>query len=213
VAELRSFLIGVVVAGVLLGIVAIALGAFSSDDGNRVAARLITTPAASATVRATQGPETTVLPTLAPTTQPSPTATEAAAVEPTAAPTDTPAPQPTVDPVNAYLAVIQPIVGDLDANIEYLIGQGSANPSGSSQAANTVLGLAGRMQAASPPACLSAANATLVQGANEAAAAANQLLAALSASDAGATQTALSALGVARGTLGQGASAVSSAAC
>jgi hypothetical protein len=215
VAELRSFLIGVVVAGVLLGIVAIALGAFSDDDGPRVAARLLTSPTAGATTQATSGPETTVIPTLAPTTQPSPTAeaTEAPGAEPTAAPTDTPEPEPTADPVNQYLAVIQPIVGDLDVNIEYVIGQGSANPSGSTQAANTILGLAGRMGAASPPACLSSANATLVQGANEAAAAANQLIAALSASDSGATQAALSAMGVARNTLGQGAAAVSSAAC
>jgi hypothetical protein len=214
VAELRSFLIGVVVAGVLLGIVALALGAFSGNDNNGAVARLLTTPAASPTVRSTQGPDTTVLPTLAPTTQPSPTATPTPeAAEPTVAPTNTPAPQPTVDPVSAYVSLVSTYVGDLDAQIDYLAGQGNANPTGSTQSAGVVKDRAALLQNVSPPACLSAAQGTLAQGAGEASAAADQLIAALASSDAGGVQTALSALSVARGTLAQGAAAVSSAPC
>ena len=198
----------------MLGIVALALGAFSGGDNNGAVARLLTTPAASPTVRATQGPETTALPTLAPTTQPSPTATQAVATEqPTAAPTNTPAPQPTVDPVSAYVGLASPYVADLLAQIDYLAGQGSANPTGSTQSAGIVKEKAAQLQSLSPPACLSAAHGTLAQGAGEASAAADQLIAALSASNAGQVQTALSALSVARGTLAQGAAAVSAASC
>ncbi len=212
-AELRSFLIGVVVAGVLLGIVAIALGAFSSDDSDPVVARLLGSPVATATPRATPGLQSTALPTLAATTQPSPTPTEGVAPEPTEEPTSTPEPQPTVNPIDLYLAIIQPIVGDLDTNIAYVIGQGSSNPAGSTQAANTIKDLAARMVAASPPACLSAAHDTITQGSAQAATAADQLLAALSASDDGLVQVALSAMGTAVSTLGSGAASVSSAPC
>jgi hypothetical protein len=213
VAELRSFLIGVIVAGVLLGIVAVALGAFSGDDSPTTSARLLDGTEATPTPSAVPDVGTTALPTLAPTTQPSPTPAEEPSAEPTEEPTDTPEPEPTTDPVDLYLAIVQPIVGDLDANIAYVIGQGSQNPSGSTQAANTIKDLAGRMNAASPPACLSSAHATLVQAANEASAAADQLIAALGASDSGLVQTALSAMDTARGTLGSGAAQVSSAEC
>jgi hypothetical protein len=204
----------VVVAGVLLGIVALALGAFSGGSDNGAVARLLTTPAASATVRATQGPDTTVLPTLAPTTQPSPTATQTPeSAEPTAAPTNTPVPQPTVDPVSAYVGLVSTYVTDLEAQIDYLAGQDASNPTGSTTSAGIVKERAALLQNVSPPACLSAAQGTLAQGAGEASAAADQLIAALSGSDSGQVQTALSALGVARSTLGQGAAAVSAASC
>ncbi len=211
--ELRSFLIGVVVGGVLLGIVAIALGAFSGDDYDPVVARLLGSPVATATPRVTPALHTTALPTLAPTTQPSPTQTDGTAPEPTKEPTSTPEPQPTVDPIDLYLAIIQPIIGDLDANVAFLIGQGSSNPAGSTLAANTIKDLAARMASASPPACLSTAHGTLIQGSNQAVAAADQLLAALSASSGGLVQVALTAMATARSTLGSGTAAVSSAPC
>lgn len=212
-AELRSFLIGVVVAGVLLGIVALALGAFSSNDSEPVAARLLGTPAATATARATPGPETTALPTLEATTQPSPTATEESDAEPTAEPTNTPAPEPTIDPISAYVGIASPYVQDLLAQIDYLVGQGSANPTGSTQSAGIVKDRAAQLQNLSPPACLSSAHGTLSQGAANASAAADQLIAALSASSDALVQAALSGLTSARGTLAQGAAEVSSAVC
>lgn len=212
-AELRSFLIGVVVAGVLLGIVAVALGAFSGDESEPVAARLLGSPVASPTPGVTPALDTTALPTLAPTTQPSPTPAEGPTEEPTEEPTNTPEPEPTVDPVNLYLAIIQPIVGDMDVNIAYIIGQGSANPEGSTQAANTLKALASRLVAAAPPACLASAHDTLIQAANESNAAADQLIAALSSSNDTLVQAALSSMGTARNTLGSGAAAVSSAVC
>ncbi len=215
-AELRSFFIGVVVAGVLLGLIAIALGAYSGDSSEPVAARLLGSPIATSTPRATPLPETTALPTLAATTQPSPTLDDAATTEPTEAPeeaTNTPEPLPTPDPVAVYVATIQPIASDLAANIAYVIGQGSANPTGSTQAANTIKNLASRMAAALPPACLASAHGTLTQGANQAAAAADELIGALSASNAGLVQAALSAVGTAQGTLNTGAAAVANAPC
>ena len=153
-AELRSFFIGVVVAGALLGLIAVALGAFSGDSSEPVAARLLGSPAATSTPRSTPLPETTALPTLASTPQPSPTPDDAATTKATEAPeepTNTPEPLPTADPVAVYVATIQPIASDLEANIAFVIGQGSANPSGSTQAASTIKNLASRMAAASPP--------------------------------------------------------------
>jgi hypothetical protein len=213
VAELRSFVIGVVVAGVLLGIVALALGAFSSNDSDPVAARLLGSPVATATARVTPGPVTTVLPTLAPTTQPSPTATEGPAAEPTDAPTNTPEPQPTTDPVSLYVGLVSPYVSDLTAQIDYLVGQGSANPTGSTQSAGIVKERAGQLQSLSPPACLASAHGTLSTGAGNASVAADQLITALSASNDGLVQAALSLLSSARGTISQGASEVSTAPC
>ena len=212
-AELRSFIIGVVVAGVLLGLVALALGAFSGDDSDPVAARLISSPVATSTQDTTTGPETTVLPTLAPTTQPSPTVTEGPAEEPTEAPTETPEPEPTIDAVSAYVGLVSPYVSDLIAQIDYLVGQGSANPTGSTQSATIVQERAGQLQNLSPPACLSGAHGTLSSGAGNASSAAGQLIEALSASNDSLVQAALSSLSGARGTLGQGASEVSSAPC
>jgi len=213
VAELRSFFIGVVVAGVLLGVVALALGAFSSDDSDPVAARLLGSPVATATSAATPGPETTALPTLAATTQPSPTPTEGPAPEPTEAPTNTPEPEPTADPISAYVGLVSPYVSDLLAQIDYMIGQGSNNPTGSTQSAGIVKERATQLQSLSPPACLSGAHGTLSSGAGNASAAADQLIAALSSSNDSLVQTALSAMSSARGTLSQGASEVSSAPC
>ena len=215
-AELRSFFIGVVVAGVLLGLVAIALGAFSGDSSDPIAARLLGSPVATSTPRVTPGPATTALPTLAPTTQPSATPDDAPTTEPTepaAEPTNTPLPQPTADPVAVFVATIQPIAGDFDANIAFVIGQGSANPTGSTQAANTIKDLAARMAAASPPACLVSAHDTLTQGANQAAAAADQLIAALSTNNSGLVQAAISSFGTAQGTLNAGSAAVANAPC
>jgi hypothetical protein len=182
VSEIRSFIIGVVVAGVLLGIVAIALGAFGGDDEDPATARLLTTPVATATSQSVPDIGTTALPTLAATTQPSPTAepTEETAPEPTEAPTNTPEPEPTADPVSIYVALVSPYVNDLLAQIDYLVGQGSANPSGSTQSAQIVQSLAGSLQSLSPPACLSSAHGTLSTGAGNASAAAGQLIAGLS---------------------------------
>jgi hypothetical protein len=213
VAELRSFVIGVIVAGALLGIVALALGAFSGDDSEPVAARLLSSPVATNTPRVTPGPDTTALPTLAPTTQPSPTATEGPAAQPTEAPTDTPEPEPTADPVDVYVAQVSPYVSDLLAQIDYVIGQGSANPTGSKQSAGIIKDRAAGLQALSPPACLASAHGTLSTGAGNAAVAADQLITALDASNDGLVQASLSAISSARDTLAQGSAEVSSAPC
>jgi hypothetical protein len=215
VAELRSFLIGVIVAGVLLGIVAVALGAFGGDDSDPTTARLISSPVATSTAQTSPGPDTTALPTLAATTQPSPTtaATAGATTEPTAAPTDTPAPEPTADPVSIYVAVVSPYVTDLLAQIDYVVGQGSANPSGSTQSAGIIKEKAAQVQNLSPPACLSSAHGTLSSGSGSASASADQLIAALDSGNDSLVQAALSGLSSARGTLAQGAAEVSSAPC
>jgi hypothetical protein len=219
VSEIRSFAIGVVVAGVLLGIVALALGAFSSEGEEAPTARLLGTPPASPTARATQRPATTALPTTAPTRQPSPAAsattpaTTPTSQPTTATPTATTAPQPTVNPAAAYIGSASTIVTDLGAQIDYLVANGSGNPAGSTQAANTVKALAGRLQGLTAPACLSNAHGTLTQGAGSAATGADQLIAALNASNQGAVSAALSTLSNAKSTLGQGAAAVSAANC
>lgn len=217
-AEIRSFLIGIVVAGVLLGIVALALGAFGGDSEGSPTARLLGTPPASATVRATQRPVTTALPTTVATRPPSPTvAATSPATTPTtqvtAAATSTPKPQPTQNPVTAYVNAASPVVTDLVAQIDYLAGQGTANATGSTLAAGTVKSLAVRLQGISAPACLSAGHATLTQGAGSANSAADQLIAALANSNNAAAQTALSNLSAAKATLNQGAAAIQSASC
>lgn len=217
-AEIRSFIVGVVVAGVLLGIVAVALGAFSSEGEESPTARLLGTPPASPTVRATQRPATTALPTVAATRPVSPTAAATSpatspTAQATAAPTNTTAPQPTANPATAYANAVAVAVPDLGAQIDYIASTGSSNPSGSTQAANTVKSLAARILGLSAPACLSTAHATLTQGANSASSAADQVIAALGASNQAALSTAISNLNSAKATLGQGASAVSAARC
>ncbi len=217
-AEIRSFIVGIVVAGVLLGIVAIALGAFSSEGEESPTARLLGTPPASPTARATQRPATTALPTTAPTRQPSPTvsATNPATSptsQATAAASATPAPQPTANPVTAYVSAASIIVTDLGAQLDFLIGAGSSNPSGSTQAAGTVKSLADRLQGLSAPACLSSAQSTLSQGAGTANTGADQLIAALGSSNQAAVSAAITTLSNAKATLGQGAAAVSAARC
>jgi hypothetical protein len=218
VAEIRSFIIGIVAAGVLLGIVAIALGAFSSEGEEAPQARLLGTPPASATARATQRPATTALPTQAPTRQPSPAASATTpatspTAQATAAPSATTAPQPTANPATAYTSSASVIVTDLGAQLDYLIAAGSSNPTGSNQAAGTVKALAGRLQGLSAPACLSSAHGTLTQGAGAASTGADQLIAALSASNQSAVSAAITTLTSAKATLGQGAAAVSAANC
>jgi hypothetical protein len=218
VAEIRSFVVGVVVAGVLLGIVAVALGAFSSEGEESPTARLLGTPPASPTVRATQRPATTALPTVAATRPVSPTAAATSpatspTAQATAAPTNTTAPQPTANPATAYANAVSIAIPDLGGQIDYIAAAGSSNPSGSTQAANTVKSLAARILGLSAPACLSTAHATLTQGANAATAAADQVIAALGASNQAALSTAISNLNSAKATLGQGASAVSAARC
>ena len=218
-AELRSFLIGIIVAGVVLGIIALALGAFGGDSEGAPTARVIGTPLASATAKATQRPVTTALPTTVATRLASPTvAATTPATTPTtqptaAAATSTPKPQPTANPVTAYVNAASPVVTDLVAQIDYLVGQGTANPSGSTQAAATVKSLAARLQGIAAPACLSAGHGTLTQGAGSASSAADQLIAALGASNNAAAQTALGNLSAAKATLNQGAAAIQSATC
>jgi cytoskeletal protein RodZ len=221
VAELRSFVVGVVVAGFFLGIVAVALGAFSSEGEESPQARLLGTPPASATARATQRPATTAQPTIAATRPVSPTAaatsTPGTATSPTAAattaPTNTPQPQPTANPVSAYVNTTSVVVTDLGAQIDYLVNAGASNPSGSTQAAGTVKALAGRLLGLTAPACLSTAHGTLTQGAGSANSGADQLLAALNSSNQSAIAAALSTLSGAKATLGRGAGAISSANC
>jgi hypothetical protein len=217
VAEIRSFVVGVVVAGVLLGIVAIALGAFSGDGDESPTARLLGTPPASATARATSGPLTTALPTTVATRPPTtPTAAVTApatgtAASPTAAPSNTPA--PTQNPAAAYISAASVAVTDLGVQIDYLVATGSSNPGGSNQAAGTVKALAGRLQGLSAPACVASGHATLTQGAAAANSGADQLISALSANNQGGISAALNTLSGAKGTLGQGAAAIANAAC
>jgi hypothetical protein len=212
-AELRSFVIGVVVAGALLGIVALALGAFGGDDSDPTSARLLGSPVPTSTAQITPGPDTTTLPTLAPTTQPSPTATEGPTTEPTEEATSTPEPEPTTDPVSAYVGLASPYVSDLLAQIDYVAGQGSSNPTGSTQSAGIIKERAAQLQSLSPPACMSSAHGTLSSGASSASAGADQLIAALDAGNDSLVQAALDSLNSARGTLAQGAAEVSSAPC
>jgi hypothetical protein len=219
VAEIRSFLIGAVVAGIFLGIVAVALGAFDSESQATPTARLLGgTPPASPTPRPSGSTAVTPIPTTAPTRAPvSPTAaatnTQAAEPSPTSGPTNTPVPQPTVNPIDAYVNSASPVVSDLVAQITYVAGQGSNNPAGSTQAANTIKALAARLQGISPPACLASAHGTLTQGASAASLGADQLLAALSSNNSAAVQTAISNLNAASGTLNQGANAIRNANC
>jgi hypothetical protein len=220
VAEIRSFIIGVVAAGVAVGILFLALGAFSGEGEESPTARLLpgSTPPASPTVRATQRPATTALPTVAATRAVTPTAEATSpatspTAQATATATNTPAPQPTANPVAAYTSAASVYVTDLGAQIDYVTGQGTANPSGSKTSAAIIKEKAGAILALSAPACLSSAHGTLTQGANAARIAADQLVVALDANNAAAVSTAISNLNSAKATLGQGAAAISAANC
>jgi len=108
----------------------------------------------------------------------------------------------------------------LDAQIAYLIER-AASPAledaswrqFASQAAQNVKSLAADVERLSPPACLASAHAGLVQAARQASAAADLMLAGVSASNSGQVSQAGSAFGVARASLGQAADAVRSASC
>jgi hypothetical protein len=149
-AELRSFIIGVTIAGIVLVFAGLVFGVFGSSGGNSPSVRLLGTPPATRTPApaTTRSPSefTPVVPTaisqLPPAETPgegtpaaetplpgvptsplqSPTPTPTLEVAPTAAPTAT----PQTNEVTVYVDSANQYTPSLVAQIEYLIGNTSA---------------------------------------------------------------------------------------
>jgi hypothetical protein len=229
-AELRSFVIGVVVAAALLGFSALVFGAFGESDGKKPSVVLLATPEAAETAQlSATGVSTSITVVPAPNTQgaaPSPTSPPPAS--PTPAPTNTPAPQPTpvatatpaVSASQAYILAAAPVVNGLVSQVSYLIERANT-PSVddltwqqfTGQAVQNVRTLAGQANALSVPSCLASAHATLIQGANGANSAADRLAAAAAAGNEAAVSQAGAALSSANVTIGQASSAIQAASC
>jgi hypothetical protein len=229
VAELRSFIIGVTIAGAVLLIGGLAFGLFGEDSSGSPSVRLLGTPPATRTPppAATRDPSqlTPVPPT--PTSQvpasgspgaattPSTiqTATSTLEVAPTLEPTETP---PPVDPVVEYVDTANQYTPALLAQIEYLISNAAAPNvaapdwrSFTLESAQNLQSLAGALAGLSAPACVSAAHGSLIAAANQASSAAGQVIAAVNANDAAAVSAAGGALAAARDLVGSAVTEVS----
>ena len=229
-AELRSFVLGVVLAGVVLGFAAVVFGAFGEGSSKTPSVVLLTTPTPAETTPASATGVSAANTPVAPqnTQPPAPSPTSPPPATPTPAPTNTAPPQPTVAPTatpsvspsQVYVVGAAPVVNGLVSQVSYLIERANAPALEDStwqqftnQAAQNVQTLAAQANSLSAPACLASAHATLVQGANAANAAANQLLAAAAAGNETQVTQAGGALSAANATIGQASSAIQSASC
>ena len=227
-AELRSFIIGVTIAGAVLLVAGLAFGLFGGDSGSP-SVRLLGTPPPTRTPppAATRNPNefTPIPPTAtsqAPVGQETPgtgetpnpiqTATPTLEVAPTAVATAA----PQVNPVQVYVDTANQYTPGLVAQIEYLIGNVSAPNIGSSdwrnftvKSAQNIQALAGGLAGISTPACVASAHGQLVASANQASSAAGQVIAAVNANDAGAASATAGALGASRDAINSAVGAVS----
>jgi hypothetical protein len=215
VAELRSFIVGVTIAGALLLAGGLAFGLFDGDSSGSPSVTHLVTPPPTRTPEppATRNPSeftpvpTSQLPVVASPNSgnvpnPTPTATPTLEVAPTAVPTATP---PSIDPVVEYVDTANQYTRDLFAQIEYLIGNASAPNldaedwrSFTLESTQSVMSLAGGLAVLPAPACVSGAHETLAGAANQAVAAASQLAAAVDGDDEPGVSAAGAALSTAR---------------
>jgi hypothetical protein len=236
VAELRSFLVGVVIAGVVLLLAGIAFGLFGGDSNGSPSVRLLGTPPATRTPAppATRNPSefTPVVPvdTVAPagggtpaagqtpaggeTPNPIQTATATLEVAPTAAATTAPA----VNEVQVYVDTANQYTPALVAQLTYLAGNASAPNLASTdwvnftlESAQSVQTLASAVAGISAPACLSSPHSALVAAANQASGAAGQVIAAVTATDANGVSASAGAVTSARDAVDSAVSTISAA--
>lgn len=237
-AELRSFVIGVAIAAGILGIAAVAFGAFGGDDDGSPGIVLLGSPAASDTQapaptrepsepdgESTQPPSLEETPTPEAEQEPEPEQEPDPETEPTVAPTEVsePEPEPTVEPVSdfaSYAASASPLTESLVGQLVYLAGNASApaidNPDWNAftlQAAQAVTSLAGSINALQPPPCAAGAHGTLAASAGQASQAASNLIAAVNAGDAAGVSATAGALAAANQAVSDGVAAVNAAAC
>jgi hypothetical protein len=231
VAELRSFIIGVTIAGLFLLVGGLAFGLFGDDTSGSPSVRLLGTPPATRTPppATTRDPsELTPVPPSA-TSETATTGTQAAGNTPSAIQTATPtlevAPTadvepteapPVVDPVDDYIAAANQYAPALLAQIEYLLGNASApNITATDwrtftlESAQNIQALAGALAGIAAPGCVSGAHGSLVAAANEASAAAGQVAAGVNANDAAAVGAATGPLGAAQSLVGGAVTEVS----
>ena len=235
-AELRSFIIGVTIAGAILLVGGLALGLFGGDSSGSPSVRLLETPPATRTPppAATRDPsELTPVPenptsevpagddtpvagetpdaiqTATPTLEVAPTVADPSAAEPTATP-------PSTDPVVEYVNGANQYTPALLAQIEYLLGNASAPNVAAEdwrtftlESAQNLQALAGSLAGLSAPGCVSGAHGSLAAAANEASAAAGQVIAGVEANDAAAVSAAAGSLGTARDLVGGAVTEVS----
>lgn len=238
-AELRSFIIGVTIAGAVLLVAGLAFGLFSSGSGDSPSVRLLGTPPATRTPApaATRSPSelTPVPPTatsgipagetpangtpangtpaVSPTESPIQTATPTLGVAPTAVATPTPA----TNPVVVYVDTANQYTPSLVSQVDYLIGNVNAPAMSdanwrnyTTQSAQNIENLAANLASISAPACVSSAHGSLVAAANQASAAAAQVIAAINANDTGSLQATSGPLSNARDAINVAVTKVSS---
>ena len=211
-AELRSFIIGVTIAAVVLGIAYVAFG-MGGDDNDSPTIRQLTTPTAAAnrttTPTNTRPPNATTGPTGATgaaLTQPpaatqatAPTATRTAVPIATAttAPVATQPPAATATPAGTSPALYGQRLTNLQAQVQYAQSQANApNPAdagwkqNSITAAQNIQALAASLTGAPAPACASSIHGTVTSGANTASAGATSLINGANSGDTGAISSA-----------------------
>ena len=220
-AELRSFIIGVTIAGLVLLVAGLAFGLFSDDSSGSPSVRLLGTPPATRTPApaATRDPSefTPVAPTATseapaetpgaetPATGETPGGIQTATPTLEVAPTAEATPEPEVNTVAVYVDTANQYTPGLVGQIDYLIGNVNAPNITSEEwrnftldSAQTVQGLAAALAGVAAPACASDAHGTLVAAANQASVSAGQVIAAVNAINASAATAASGGLGAAR---------------
>jgi hypothetical protein len=222
VAELRSFIIGVTIAGAVLLFAGLAFGLFGDDNGGSPSVRFLGTPPATRTPppAVTRAPSefTPVPPTSTPvvpagetpgaetavpgTTEiPIQTATPTLEVAPTAAATAT----PEVNTVAVYVDTANLYTPGIVAQIDYLIGNVNAPNitsaewrSFTTESAQAVQGYAASLAGVAAPACVAGAHGSLVTAANQASASAGEVITAVNANNGSAATAASVGLSAAR---------------
>jgi hypothetical protein len=228
VAELRSFIIGVTIAAVVLGIAAVAFGAFDGGDGGSPSVTVLgtATPARTAvasptrsgtspagttgTPALTQAPVNTVAPTATRTQVPIATATATRVAQPT-----TPPATPT--PAGTSVALYKQRLSDLSAQTNYALGQAnSPNPDdagwkqNSIAAAQNIQALASAINSAPPPSCAAGVHSTVSSGATQASSGAGLLISGAYSGDSTQISQAAGTLGSALQAIYAGISGVNS---
>jgi hypothetical protein len=236
VAELRSFIIGVTIAGIVLLVAGLAFGLFGDDSSGSPSVRLLGTPPATRTPppAATRDPsqitpvatvetpvvvpggETTVAGTVPAGETPGGIATATATLE--VAPTEAPTATPEVNTVQVYIDEANAYTPGLVAQLDYLIGRTGSPDVGNEGWRNDVLVSAQDIQTRASvlagiaaPGCVAGAHGTLVAAANQASSAAGAAASAASAQDAGAASAASGSLGDARSAVNSAVGEVSAA--
>jgi hypothetical protein len=240
VAELRSFIIGVTIAGILLLIAGLAFGLFSEDSSGSPSVRLLGTPPATRTPppAVTRDPsqitpipptETSVVPAGetpdagTPIVETPPagetpggiaTATPTLEVAPTAVATST----PEVNTVTVYVDSANQYTPALVGQIDYLLGNiNSPNITSAEwrnftiESAQAIQGYAAALGGLAAPGCVANAHGALVSAANQASASAGAVISAVNSINASAATAQSGALASARSGVDSAVASISSA--